>query len=103
MYYVSVSEMITQKQLADKMSLKEPTVVRLVDKIQALGWITRINNKDDKRIKILKLTENGKKIETEMLDVAEKFRNDVICDIPSEELDIYNSVLRKMLINIEKG
>ncbi|MFZ2537787.1 MAG: MarR family transcriptional regulator [Oscillospiraceae bacterium] len=103
LYYVSINKMITQTQLADKMSLKEPTVVRLLDKIQALGWITRISSESDKRIKILKLTEKGKKIETEMLDVAVKFRNDVICDISPEELDVYNSVLSKMLVNIENG
>lgn len=103
LYYVNINKMITQKQLADKMSLKEPTVVRLLDKLEALGWITRISSEDDKRIKILKLTESGKKIEKEMLDVAVKFRNDVICDIPPEDLDIYNSVLRKMLNNIENG
>ena len=95
--------MITQRQLADKMSLREPTVVRLLDKMEGLGWIIRLNSEDDKRIKLLILTDEGQKIETEMLNVAEKFRNDVIKDIPPEELDTYNSVLNKMLSNIKNG
>ena len=44
LYYISVNKMITQKQLADKMSLKEPTVVRLLDKMETLGWVIRINS-----------------------------------------------------------
>jgi DNA-binding MarR family transcriptional regulator len=101
LYYISVNEMITQKKLADKMSIKEPTVVRLLDKIEALDWITRISSDNDKRVKCLKLTPKGKKIETEMLDIAENFKNDVIRDISPEELDNYKSVLNKMLSNIK--
>lgn len=103
LYYIRANEMITQRQLADKMSLKEPTVVRLLDKMETLDWVVRINNEDDKRTKLLKLTDIGLKIEMEMLVVAEKFRDDVIKDISSEDLDIYNSVLNKMLSNIENG
>ncbi|WMJ22727.1 MarR family transcriptional regulator [Paludicola sp. MB14-C6] len=103
LYYVNINKMITQKQLADKMSLKEPSVVRLLDKMEALGWITRISSENDKRIKTLKLTDSGKKIEAEMLSVAEGFRNDVIRDISSQDIDIYNSVLSKMLDNIKDG
>ena len=35
MYYVNGCPSITQKQLADKMNLKEPTVVRLLDRMEA--------------------------------------------------------------------
>lgn len=103
LYYISVNKIITQKQLADKMSLKEPTVVRMLDKMETLGWVIRINSEKDKRIKLLSLTDKGQKIETEMLDVAEEFRNNVISDISPEELDNYNLVLNKMLSNIENG
>lgn len=103
LYYISINEIVTQRQLADKMSLKEPTVVRLLDKMESLGWVIREKSEKDKRAKLLKLTEKGQKIETEMLDVAEKFRNDVISDITPEKLDKYKSVLDKMLKNIENG
>lgn len=103
LYYININRLITQKQLADKMSLKEPSVVRLLDKMELLGWITRTSSENDKRTKTLELTESGKKIEREMLVVAETFRNDVVRDIPIEEIDIYNSVLSKMLRSISNG
>ena len=95
--------MITQKQLADKMSLKEPSVVRLIDKMEVFGWVNRINNNEDKRIKFLILTDAGKDIETAMLDVAEKFKSDVLKGISVEELDVFKSTLEKMLKNIDNG
>lgn len=102
LYYINISNMITQRQLADKMSIKEPTIVRLLDKMELLGWVIRTNSEDDKRIKLLNLTEKGRKIESEMLSVAEKFRDDVVQDISQEELKIYSSVLDRMQSNIKK-
>lgn len=101
LYYIRNYNMITQKQLADKMSLKEPSVVRLLDKMETLGWVNRINGESDKRIKFLNLTDRGQKIETDMLDVAEKFKEDVLNGISVEELDYFKSTLSKMLNNIE--
>ncbi|HBE85554.1 MAG TPA: MarR family transcriptional regulator [Lachnoclostridium sp.] len=103
LYYIKNNNMITQKQLADKMSLKEPSVVRLLDKMELYGWVNRISSNDDKRMKFLILTESGKDIETAMLDVAEKFKSDVLDGISPEDLDVFKSTLNKMLINIEDG
>ncbi|WP_170123041.1 MarR family winged helix-turn-helix transcriptional regulator [Lachnotalea glycerini] len=100
LYYISNNKMMTQKQLADKMSLKEPSVVRLLDKLELLGWVNRINNENDKRIKFLILTDKGQKIETEMLNVVEQFKMDVLNDISARELDDFKSTLSKMVNNI---
>ncbi|HCD45119.1 MAG TPA: MarR family transcriptional regulator [Lachnoclostridium sp.] len=101
LYYIKNNNMITQKKLADKMSLKEPSVVRLIDKMEMYGWVNRISSNDDKRMKFLILTNSGKEIETAMLDVAEKFKSDVLNGISLEDLDVFKSTLNKMLINIE--
>ena len=103
LYYIKNNNMITQKQLADKMSLKEPSVVRLLDKMELYGWVNRISSSDDKRMKFLILTDSGKEIETAMLDVAEKFKSDVLNGISLEDLDVFKATLNKMLINIEDG
>ncbi|CUX26646.1 transcriptional regulator SlyA [Clostridium sp. C105KSO15] len=63
----------------------------------------RISSNDDKRMKFLVLTDNGKEIETAMLDVAEKFKSDVLYGISLKDLDVFKSTLNKMLINIEDG
>lgn len=101
LYYIKNNNLITQKKLSDKMSLKEPSVVRLLDKMETLGWVNRISSESDKRIKFLNLTDSGQKIETNMLDVAEKFKEDVLNGISVEELDNFKSTLSKMLNNIE--
>lgn len=101
LYYIKNNNMISQKQLSDKMSLKEPSVVRLLDKMETLGWVNRINSESDRRTKLLILTNDGQKLENEMLEVAEKFKSDVLHGITQQELDIFKSALSKMLNNIE--
>jgi len=54
-------------------------------------------------MKFLVLTDSGKEIETAMLDVAEKFKSDVLNGISLEDLDVFKATLNKMLINIEDG
>ncbi|MDD2221306.1 MAG: MarR family transcriptional regulator, partial [Clostridia bacterium] len=49
MYYVENNQCLTQKCLADKMSLKEPTVARLLDRMEADGLIEREFCTKDKR------------------------------------------------------
>lgn len=103
LYYIKNNNMITQKQLSDKMPLKEPSVVRLVDKMEILGWVNRVNNESDKRTKLLTLTSNGQKIETEMQAIAEKFKSDVLNGLSQQDLDNFKSTLSKMLENIDSA
>lgn len=103
LYYIANNHIITQKQLADKMSLKEPSVVRLIDKMEVLGWVKRVSSHDDKRTKHLNLTSSGEKIESAMLEIVEKFKSDVLNEISPEDLDVFKFTLSRMLINIEEN
>ena len=100
LYFINKNKMITQRELSDKLSLKEPTVARLLDKMEYWGWLVRISSEKDKRKKLLRLTQQGKKIEAEISIVAEQFRDDLIKGISNKDLAIYDSVLNRMLKNI---
>ena len=99
MYYIYNSECITQRCLADKMTIKEPTVVRMIQKMEYDGFICRSGCHNDKRKKYLKLTEKGSKIYLELLPVVEKFKDDTIADISDEDLKVFKSVIEKMVEN----
>ncbi len=99
-YYIDRSKELTQKQLANLMAIKEPTVVRLIDRCQKEGLLIRVNKVDDKRKKVLKLTDKGRALNREMAKVAEKFMYDAIADISEEDLETYTEVMKKMLSNL---
>lgn len=99
MYYVNRCPSLTQKQLADKMNLKESTVVRLLDRMEADGLVRRALTKEDRRIRILELTEKGRELNRGLEDLAEVFKDDAIRGIPENDLEVFKSVLSQMLVN----
>lgn len=52
-------ELLTMQNLSEKMKLNSSTMTRIVDKLVRDGYITRIKSLEDKRIVLVKLTENG--------------------------------------------
>lgn len=101
LYFVKNNHMITQRQLSDKLFLKEPTVARLLNQMELSGWLLRKQSEADKRIKLLSLTDAGKKLEAEILELAKMFIDDLTKNIPEKDLETYNLVVKKMLNNIE--
>ncbi|MBK5242245.1 MAG: MarR family transcriptional regulator [Clostridium sp.] len=99
MYYIYNSDCITQRQLADKMSIKEPTVVRLLQKMEYDSFLCRTGCTKDKRVKYLKLTQNGVKACVDLMPIVEKFKNDAVVGIDEDILQIFKKVLNKMTEN----
>ncbi|MGE4485360.1 MAG: MarR family winged helix-turn-helix transcriptional regulator [Oscillospiraceae bacterium] len=102
LYYIYTGNAITQRGLADKMSVKEPTVVRLLQEMEQDGLVTRSGSDTDKRVRFPSLTEKGERICTELIPVVEKFKNDTIAGISREDLDVLTRTLGKMVENAQK-
>lgn len=102
MYYIYTSESITQRELADKMSIKEPSVVRLLQKLESEGFLNRSGIHTDKRVKRLELSEKGIQVYLDLLPVAEKFKNDTIASISEDDLLTFKNVLNIMVSNVLK-
>jgi len=102
MYYIMKSEPITQRELAEKMCIKGPTVVPMLQKMEVNGLMFRTGKDTDKRVKHLKLTEKGVQLCNDLTPVAEQFKNDTISGIDPEELQIMKRVLNTMVKNTQK-
>ncbi|GAA0727488.1 hypothetical protein GCM10008905_25120 [Clostridium malenominatum] len=102
LYYIGEEEGITQKDLSDKMNVKESTVVRLIDRMEREGIVERIKNSEDRRVTKLHLTKEGKEKREEILPVGEEFSREGIDGISEEHLAVFKEVLEKIIINVKK-
>lgn len=102
MYYIYTNEFITQRELAEKMSIKEPSVVRLLQKMESEGCLRRIGTHMDKRVKQLELTDKGIQICLDLMPIAEKFKNDTVAGISEDDLQTFQDVLSMMVQNASK-
>lgn len=101
LYYVSSTTDITQTILANSLNVTTPTVVRIIDRMEKRGLISRSHDKKNRRINFLNLTSEGKKMLDILLPIAETFKDEAIKGISNEELDIYLKVLEKMQKNLD--
>lgn len=100
MYYIFNNEDISQRELADKMGSKEPSVVRLIQRLELEGLLCRHGINEDKRIKQLKLSVKGEEVYHKLLPVAENFKNNTIKGISEQDLQTFEQVLKDMKLNI---
>ena len=99
MHYIHEGENISQRELADKMAVKQPTVVRLLQTLETKGYLLRSGTNIDKRIKQLELTEDGMTLYRNSLPAAEGFKNDTIAGISEQDLETMKRVLDIMIKN----
>lgn len=79
------------------MGAKEPTITGILDHLQREDLILRKEDENDKRKKILVLTEKGKKINAELTDIAQEFRDVCLTGISDKDQKIFLDILDKMV------
>lgn len=62
-------KVIDFKQLSNKVNLKTGTLTPIVQKLESLGYVTREKNSDDFRKLNISLTEQGKELNMDIVDV----------------------------------
>lgn len=97
LYYIDRINDITQKELADAMKISEPSTTNLVNRLEAADFVQRINNSDNARVKILKLTELGAEKLVNLAHIPIEFNEKATKDISAEDLNTFKRVMRKMI------
>ena len=99
MYYILSKGPLTQKQLAEQMVLKEPSIVPVLQKLEIEGHLIRESSKEDRRVKYLELSESGRDLGLSLLPVVEQFKADTTAGIGEETLQLVKEALEKMTEN----
>ncbi len=102
LYYIDLSKdkAMTQRQLADRMGLREPTMVRLIDRMEKNGLLRRESSDQDRRRNHLVLTEKGREVNVKLLQIVEAFKDDTVRGIPEKDLLTFKRVLHQMVKNV---
>ena len=85
-----------QGVVADHLGVEGPSLVRIVDKLVADGLITRAEDPDDRRAKILSLTDAGRARVVEIERTFERLRNELLAGEDQRELEIALGLLARL-------
>ncbi len=87
---------ITQKEIAERMGIEEPTLAGLLDRLQDDGWIKRQESPDDRRCKIVHLQRRSKTMLDKIFNTAHGLRHELIEDVPERDLAACIRVLTRI-------
>ncbi len=102
LYALSVgSEGGSQKDLAERIGIEGPTLVGLLDRLAADGWIERRESTADRRIKTVHLLPKADQALSQIHAVAVALRHELLADVSAKDLEICMTTLEKIKHKLE--
>lgn len=101
MYTLLNNEPMTMKELATKIDRDKSTLTPLSRKLIKSGYIETISNEEDKRSKIISLTEKGKNVKAKFDEVSQILNQKLWKNISDEEAKIFDQILNKLIKNLD--
>ena len=96
---VRFSEKTTQKELVELFKVSEGYTAKLLRKFEDLGYITRHENPDNRRQKIVELTDKGVEKTDELIEIINDWEIKVTSNMTKEEVKLLKSLLFKVVVS----
>lgn len=89
-------ENITQRDLAERLGVEGPTLVRLLDRLEADDWVERRACTDDRRSKRIHLRPRARDLLKQIETIAADLRRELLSDLKSEEVEALADMLTRI-------
>lgn len=97
--YLHKKKQCTQIELCKYLGVEAPTITRTLARMEETGWVIRTEGKD-KRERHIELTEKSYEMFPKWYEVATSIELEAINNVSDEEVEIFNNVLEKMMMNL---
>lgn len=94
------SDGITQTALAEVLEIEKPTLGRLLDRLEAKGWVRRTHDARDRRIWRVRLTKEVEPALRTMRAIAAELRRDALAGLPAAERERFVDSLLAIKSNL---
>ena len=93
---ISHASGLEQKSLAAVMALDVTTIGQLVDALEAKGQVRRVSSATDRRVKLVEITEKGRKLVAEYRPRIIKAQAEVLAVLSAEERRILTDLIARV-------
>ena len=93
---------VTQSELAEILQVEKATLGRLLDRLEAKGWVRRENHADDRRAKRVFLTEEVEPALKAMRAAAADLRRDALAGLSAEDQTHFVDALLAIKANLSR-
>lgn len=99
--HVSRNDGISHRELAERLGIEAPTLVRLIDRMEGEGLLKRCASATDRRVKHLHLSEAGRKEVQRIHDSAADLRHELLSDLNDTEINATLNILQSIRAKLE--
>ncbi len=98
--YLSKNEGVSQKRLAELIEIDPMSLVRILDRMEADGWVQRRSDPEDRRARSLMLTEKAKPLLEHIWRLAAQTRGEVLDGLANDERTKLMELLERVHRNL---
>ncbi|MEO9308050.1 MAG: MarR family transcriptional regulator [Nitrososphaera sp.] len=98
---LNITDGLTQKEIAEKISIDGSTLVPVLDKMEKEGLVERRADAKDRRNNRIFLTRKSESTVDSITSIIIQLRKKVYSGIPESEIDSAKNVVKSMMKNIE--
>ncbi len=94
---------VTQSELADTLEIEKPTLGRLLDRLEAKGWVRRGEDAKDRRAKRVYLTDEVEPVMKTMRAAAAEVRRDALAGLSASRQEQFVDALLAIKANLSRS
>ncbi|NIA57324.1 MarR family transcriptional regulator [Massilia sp. TW-1] len=94
-------EPMSQRALADLVGVEGPSMVSMLDRLERDGFVVRAPSAQDRRVKLVQLTDAGSTVYAEVINEATTFRADLLAGVDPAALAAATTLLETLRKRIE--
>lgn len=91
---------VSQTELAETLEIEKPTLGRLLDRLEAKGWVRREHDASDRRVWRVHLTDEVEPALRTMRKIAAELRRDALTGISADERERFVDTLLAIKENL---
>lgn len=92
----------TVGDLAAAVSVLQPTMTKVIDRMERDGYVTRKTGRDDRRKTLIHITADGKKLIRDLLPVAKAHERALLASYSDTEVATLKRMLRELIARSQK-
>jgi len=90
---------ISQHDISNIISKEKTTITRLIDGVEKKKLIVRVQDKNDRRNKLIYLTDEGKIVESILTPIVKRINKKALNGFTDEETKMFYTLMNKMINN----
>jgi MarR family transcriptional regulator for hemolysin len=92
---------VSQARVTEHLRVEHPTAVRILDGLESCGFIQRLPALEDRRAKIIVLTEEGRSVAAKVTTLSQKLSFKLVSPLDRAEAEIADRVLLRLQEEIQ--